>query len=246
MRLQRKIFSFVLFVSLLGGNFFAWSGEHWVIDRVFVESQGTNAVSAREKALIEGQRQAFLKLLTRLPISEDAKHSLMSTKDVEILPLIFDFSVQDEQLAPGTYRALLCYRFPKEGIAQWLEKKHISLQAQILSSKESPGSPLDQAFSEAFGTKETVLSTPSLSHKKSREVEKEIFVEVPIRHLSDWLEIRRRLVSLPSYQVYSFSQSWVVLLVSASFLEERAVLRAHRLLLKPVEGSWRLSPIEGI
>ncbi|MDR2412202.1 MAG: hypothetical protein LBD66_01160, partial [Holosporales bacterium] len=80
----------------------------------------------------------------------------------------------------------------------------------------------------------------------SREAEKEIFVEVPIRHLSDWLVICQRLVSLPPYQVYSFSQSWVVLLVPASFLEEHAVLRAHRLLLKPVEGSWRLSAVKGI
>jgi hypothetical protein len=38
----------------------------------------------------------------------------------------------------------------------------------------------------------------------------------------------------------------VVLLVPASFLEEHAVLRAHRLLLKPVEGSWRLSAVKGI
>ncbi|MDR0406662.1 MAG: hypothetical protein LBH38_01060 [Holosporales bacterium] len=226
--------------------------EYWIIDRVQVENKGADAVSAREKALQEGQRQAFLGLLNQLPIANSAKEKLTNTKGAEILGLIFDFSVQDERVAPGKYRALLRYRFPKEAVGRWLESKHIVLQEEALDkiiTKETKStslpsdSPLDKAFADAFGPE--VVSSPSVHRKESPTLEalkKDVYVEIPIAHFSDWFLIKNRLEPFQKmYSLYMYSQNWVILQVSSAFLNAHEYLKEQGMVLEPVETIWRLS-----
>ncbi|MDR1267491.1 MAG: hypothetical protein LBJ70_03900 [Holosporales bacterium] len=236
---MRSTVATILFLFAISESWAASPESHyWVVDHIKVESQDASAVSAREKALIGGQRQAFLKLLSLLSISAEARTRLTQTKDSEILPLIFDFSVQDELLAPGSYRALLRYRFPKEAVAQWLKKKHVSLQDSSSSSETT--SPLEKALTEAFGPEEST-PLPPRAHRERQDnaVEEEVFVEIPVGRLMRWFSIAQRLEGLP-HRLHAFSQNWIVLRVSPDFLKEKDTLKSRGFLLKSLEGTWRL------
>jgi hypothetical protein len=211
---------------------------YWVIDNVHTESQGADAVVAREKALIAGQRRAFEELLALLPIQDTDKRALANAKDEEILPLIFDFSVQDEQLAPGKYRALLRYRFPKDVVARWLERKHVAMQTPL-----DQESALDQALAEALRGEGTSHPLAEVEASGSpQDSAQETYVEIPVARLADWFSIEKKLQDLRgTYHLYSYSARWVVLLVSQQFLKAHDTFLQHGIILDQADSMWRLS-----
>jgi hypothetical protein len=229
-------FSFIVVVCVAAySNALPRKSTYWVVDNVQVEGQGTDAVAAREKALVAGQRRAFEKLLELLPIQETEKQRLVQAKDAEILDLIFDFSVQDERLAPGKYRALLRYRFPKETIAKWLEANHV-----VLSTPTNTEKTLDNALADALADKDSSASSEH-AQEPSPSVSEE-YVEVSIVRFADWFAIEKTLRRWRNmYQVHSYSARWVVLRVSPQFLRERTTLQQQGLTLESVDSMWRLS-----
>ncbi|MDR1910610.1 MAG: hypothetical protein LBQ26_02070 [Holosporales bacterium] len=209
---------------------------YWVVDNVQVQSSGTDAADTREQAFISGQRKAFDKLLNLLPVQPSVRQHLAHTSDAEILELIFDFSVQDEQLAPGQYRAILRYRFSKETVAKWLQTKHVVLYAPA-DTENGPDSTLRGSEENTPPSNKPAQELPLSQDSAFKE-----YVEVPVTRLADWFAIEKKLIQYQDmYRIHSYSSRWIVLQVSPQFLQTRNTLQQQGMKLEYVDSIWRLS-----
>jgi hypothetical protein len=88
---------------------------------VAVDVTADTAAQARERALAEGERVAFRRLLERLTLRSD--HSrLPNPPRAEIGNYLQDFSVADEKTSPVRYLAKLTFRFKAEEIRRLLDQ----------------------------------------------------------------------------------------------------------------------------
>jgi hypothetical protein len=91
---------------------------------VAVDVTADTAAQARERALAEGERAAFRRLLERLTLRSD--HSrLPDPPRAELGHYLQDFSVADEKTSPVRYLAKLTYRFKAEEVRRLLDQMGI-------------------------------------------------------------------------------------------------------------------------
>tara|TARA_B100000686_G_C16785276_1_gene974787 strand:+ start:1058 stop:2455 length:1398 start_codon:yes stop_codon:yes gene_type:complete len=91
----------------------------YVVEDVPLDKSASNAVEAKDLAIVEGQREAFVKLANRLLIdAPDEKISEMS--DLEISSLINDFEINHEKFSSTRYQARMTVRFNEGAVKRKL------------------------------------------------------------------------------------------------------------------------------
>jgi hypothetical protein len=110
------------------------SDEVFTVTDVAVDATAQTAAAARERALQEGQRQAFERLLQRLtPASERAR--LPRPTDAAIADLVRDFEISGEKTSSVRYIASLNIRFKPEDVRNLLRQRGIAFS-------ETPSKPV--------------------------------------------------------------------------------------------------------
>ncbi len=102
--------------SVLGsGPVYAQQNKAFTIAGVNVDVTSKSSADARQKALADGQRQAFERLMRRIVISVDLARVPKLAKS-EIDEYVLDFAVVNEKNSPIRYLADLTYRFKARDI----------------------------------------------------------------------------------------------------------------------------------
>jgi hypothetical protein len=114
------------FVLVLG--FLGWFGtdpvhaaraDIYEVRGVRVDVSAETASKAREQALAEGERDAFVRLLQRLTLSQD-RDRLPNLDRGEMTSFVRDFAVSNEKTSAGRYLATLSIRFKRESVRKFL------------------------------------------------------------------------------------------------------------------------------
>lgn len=114
---------------------------------VAVDVTAETAAQARERAVAEGERAAFRRLLERLTLRSDYSR-LPDPPRAELGHYLQDFSVADEKTSPVRYLAKLTFRFKAEEIRRLLDQMGIpfaetmSKPALVLPVYQSAGALL--------------------------------------------------------------------------------------------------------
>ncbi len=135
--ISRGIFSIILFSLVIIQPVFAQvgpkNGDTWepqlpgpapavanplVVTDVVVDKEDKNAVVAREKAMADSRRAAFMKLAERNMSPEEFK-GFKPPKDADIAMLVQDFEVQDEQMSATRYVGTFTVRF-RDGVRHYM------------------------------------------------------------------------------------------------------------------------------
>ncbi|HSY85278.1 MAG TPA: DUF2066 domain-containing protein [Verrucomicrobiae bacterium] len=86
---------------------------------VSVDVTASDAVSAREKALLEGQRQALSQLLTQLATPADIA-KLPPLSDAQITDMVADYQVESEKVSSVRYIGQITFRFRADAVSSYL------------------------------------------------------------------------------------------------------------------------------
>lgn len=84
--------------------------EVFTVSKVAVDVTATTAAAARERAIQEGQRQGFMRLVARLVPASNVPR-LPRLSDAAVADLVRDFEIADEKTSPVRYIADLTIRF---------------------------------------------------------------------------------------------------------------------------------------
>ena len=98
--------------------------EVFTIKNLSVDITSTSSMDARDKALKEGQLQAFSKLMKRLVLSEDLDY-LPDMPVVKTNEFLSDIAVNNERNSPIRYIANLTFRFKPKKVRQFLKANKI-------------------------------------------------------------------------------------------------------------------------
>jgi Uncharacterized protein conserved in bacteria (DUF2066) len=116
----------LLIVVGVGASWPAWSARAQVVEDVFqvsgipVDATATDAVAAREQALVQGQVEGLRRLLRRLvPAGQQGR--LPAVGPGEIQRYVQNFEIADEQVASDQYLARLTVRYDREGVRELLQ-----------------------------------------------------------------------------------------------------------------------------
>lgn len=131
-----------LFLACLAIPAVQASEEVFEVRNVAVDVTDESATQARSKALQEGSRLAFQRLLQRLTLLRD-RDRLPRLDQQEIASLVRDFAVSDEKTASKRYLAKLSYRFRRQEVRNLL--KDFNLQFAETKSKPVLILPVYQA-----------------------------------------------------------------------------------------------------
>ena len=133
-----SILTFLVSCAFAGGLFAAapaagapaWARDVFTVAHVGVDVTAEAAASAREAALLEGQRKAFRRLLRRLTRRRD--HAFLPTRDdAEILEFVRGIEVEEEKASTVRYLAQLTIRFKPDAIRDLLRSAGISFAETI-------------------------------------------------------------------------------------------------------------------
>ncbi len=144
------VFRRVAFVLCVLGGFgaipaFAAGVDIYEVQGVNVDVSAETAAKAREKALADGERDAFNQLLRRLTLAGDRDRLPNLDKD-EITSYVRDFAVSNEKTSAGRYLASLTVRFKRESVRKLLTDfnlpfaETLSMPVLILPVFQSGGS----------------------------------------------------------------------------------------------------------
>ena len=118
--------------SIVGsGLVYAEQNKAFTIVGVNVDITSKSSADARQKALADGQKRAFERLMRRIVISDDLAMVPKLTKS-EIDEYVLDFAVANEKNSPIRYLAELTYRFKAAEIRELLRGLEIKF-AETLS-----------------------------------------------------------------------------------------------------------------
>ncbi len=115
----------VLFVAL-GSRAESFSIHHIPIHA----EDEAGATKAREKALAEGQRQAFDVLMDQIVVSRDREEA-KEIEEGQLLNFIQDVSLDHEKTSSTKYMGVLSVRFVPERIEKFLKDKNISFMRRL-------------------------------------------------------------------------------------------------------------------
>lgn len=112
---------FLLFLALIypGGGSLAAPEDAYTVGGIAVDATAESAAAAREKAIAEGQREAFRQLLNRL-VGEGAAERVQIADDAMLAGLVKDFNVEEERSSAVRYIARLRFGFDREAVRQLL------------------------------------------------------------------------------------------------------------------------------
>lgn len=82
---------------------------------VEVDVTASDAATARDQAIVEGQRKAFTMLMERLLGAEQAA-TIPTPSDAELSSMVQDFEVESERLSSVRYIGVMTYRFDAASI----------------------------------------------------------------------------------------------------------------------------------
>jgi len=146
----------------------ALAAAPYVVSGVPVDVTAADAATARDQAIVEGQRKAFSMLMQQLLGAENGA-TIQTPPDSQLSAMVQDFEVESERLSSVRYIAVMTYRFDAA-----------SIDAII-------GKPADS-------TSNVTIGEPPSGPVRT------LSVSVPITSLHDWVEVRRRLVGIPTVQ----------------------------------------------
>ena len=138
---QRRIFTpFVLALALVMAAFLASSHrtvaaeDVFTVSNVTVDATAATAAVARERAIQEGQRRAFARLLQRLTPQAERPH-LPQLSDTAIADLVRDFEIAGEKTSAVRYIASLTVRFKPTEVRTILRQRGVAFS-------ETPSKPI--------------------------------------------------------------------------------------------------------
>jgi hypothetical protein len=108
-----------LALLLLGGASRAAPEDAYTVGGIAVDATAESAAAAREKAIAEGQREAFRQLLHRL-VGQGAADRVQIADDAMLAGLVKDFAVEEERSSAVRYIARLRFGFDREAVRQLL------------------------------------------------------------------------------------------------------------------------------
>lgn len=108
--------------------------EVFTVINVAVDATAATATAARERAINEGQRHAFTRLLNRLT-PQDERSQLPQLSDTAIDDLVRDFEIADEKTSPVRYIANLTVRFKPDEVRNLLRQRGVAYS-------ETPSKPV--------------------------------------------------------------------------------------------------------
>jgi hypothetical protein len=98
--------------------------EAFTVRNVAVDATAENAAAARERALAEGQREAYRRLIARL-VPADRHAALPRLGQPAIADLVHNFEVDSEKTSPVRYLARLTVRFKPGAVAELVRRAHV-------------------------------------------------------------------------------------------------------------------------
>jgi uncharacterized protein DUF2066 len=109
----------LLALLLPGGASRAGPEDAYTVGGIAVDATAESAAAAREKAIAQGQREAFRQLLHRL-VGAGAADRVQIADDAMLAGLVKDFAVEEERSSAVRYIARLRFGFDREAVRQLL------------------------------------------------------------------------------------------------------------------------------
>lgn len=108
--------------------------ETFTVANVAVDATANTAATARDRALQEGQRHAFARLLQRMT-PQDERKQLPQVSDTAIADLVRDFEIAGEKTSSVRYIASLTVRFKPDEVRALLRRNSVAYS-------ETPSKPV--------------------------------------------------------------------------------------------------------
>src|SRR3954452_22828253 len=93
--------------------------DAYAVSGIAVDATAASAAAARDKAIAEGQREAFKQLIQRL-VAKDAVKRVPTMTDSALTGMVDDFAVEEEHSSSVRYIARLNFRFRRDAVRQFL------------------------------------------------------------------------------------------------------------------------------
>jgi hypothetical protein len=203
------------------------------VSGVQVDVTAADAATARDQAIVEGQRKALQMLIEDLVGIEKAAQVPLPGDDA-ISEMVQDFEVESERLSSVRYIGVLTYRFDP------------LLVGDLLSGVGgAPDSTVDTS-----GSTSTTIGIPSTTNSGAVSALppgpiRNLAVSVPITGLQDWIEVRRRLATVAGIRTeiryLARDEARLNLLYSGDEQLLTQALAQRQLQLSQAEQQWILS-----
>ena len=108
-----------LLFSLLFTTSARAENQAYTVEGILLEKTASNAVEAKDLAIVEGQREAFETLAARL-LAEVPQERISQMSDIEISTLISDFETNQEKFSSTRYQAKMTVRFNESAVKRVL------------------------------------------------------------------------------------------------------------------------------
>jgi hypothetical protein len=93
--------------------------DAYAVSGIAVDATAASAAAARDKAIADGQREAFKQLIQRL-VAKDAVKRVPTMPDPALTAMVDDFAVEEEHSSSVRYIARLNFRFRRDAVRQFL------------------------------------------------------------------------------------------------------------------------------
>jgi hypothetical protein len=93
--------------------------DAYAVSGIAVDATAASAAAARDKAIADGQREAFQQLIQRL-VAKDAVKRIPPVSESSLTGMIDDFAVEEEHSSSVRYIARLNFRFRRDAVRQLL------------------------------------------------------------------------------------------------------------------------------
>ena len=101
------------------GHLLAAPEDAYAVSGIAVDATAASAAAARDKAIADGQREAFQQLIQRL-VAKDAVKRVPPVSESSLTGMIDDFAVEEEHSSSVRYIARLNFRFRRDAVRQLL------------------------------------------------------------------------------------------------------------------------------
>jgi hypothetical protein len=113
----------VLFVLMSFVPQQSWARNAFTVEDVKADVVSSSATSARDKAVADGEAQAFSLLLQRFIVPGTSMPALPDA--AKISSLVQSMDIKDEKITGARYRASISFTFDSVGTTRWLDEQQI-------------------------------------------------------------------------------------------------------------------------
>ncbi|MFT7098539.1 MAG: hypothetical protein ACJAS6_000399 [Rickettsiales bacterium] len=114
------IFLLLFLMLVVGKNSLAQDQDKYVVSDIVISSEGKSPNQSRTKAIADGQRSAFIVLLSRLGFDADVSDNFQNE---EIADMVASQQIFDEKIAGNKYSATLNLNFSRRFVQHHLDRK---------------------------------------------------------------------------------------------------------------------------